>query len=46
MKLDGSKTYEEEFDDDGENVWIWKEVLRKFKDAFLEYMGAIVITMI
>lgn len=39
MKLDGPKTYGKVFEDDGENVWIWKEVeevLRKFKDAFLE----------
>ena len=39
MKLDGPKTYGKVFEDDGENVWIWKEVeqmLRKYKDSFLE----------
>ena len=39
LKFDGSKTYGKVFEDDGENVWIWKEVeqmLRKYKDSFLE----------
>ena len=39
MKLDDPKTYGKVFEDDGENVWIWKEVeqmLRKYKDSFLE----------
>lgn len=39
MKLDGSETDGKAFEDDGERVLIWKEVeevVRKYKDAFLE----------
>lgn len=38
MKLDGPKTHGKVFEDDGEHVWIWKEVeevLRRHKDSFL-----------
>ena len=38
MKIDGPKSYGRVFEDDGERVWIWKEVedvLRKYKDSFL-----------
>ena len=39
MKIDGPKSHGKVFEDDGEHVWIWKEVeteLRKYQDAFLE----------
>ncbi len=38
MKIDGPQSYGKVFEDDGEQVWIWKEVeevLRKYKDSFL-----------
>lgn len=38
MKIDGPKSYGKVFEDDGERVWLWKEVetvLRKHKDNFL-----------
>lgn len=38
MKIDGPKSYGKVFEDDGERVWIWKEVedvLRKYKDSFM-----------
>ena len=38
MKIDGPKSHGKVFEDDGEYVWIWKEVeevLRKYRDAFL-----------
>lgn len=38
MKLDGPKTHGKVFEDDGEHVWIWKEVeeiLRRHKSSFL-----------
>lgn len=38
MKIDGPKSHGKVFEDDGERVWIWKEVdsvLRKYKDNFL-----------
>lgn len=38
MKIDGPKSHGKVFEDDGDNVWIWKEaetVLRKYKDSFL-----------
>jgi len=38
MKIDGPKSYGKVFEDDGERVWIWKEVeevLRKHKDSFM-----------
>lgn len=37
MKIDGPKSHGKVFEDDGERVWIWKEVeevLRKYKDSF------------
>lgn len=38
MKIDGPKSHGKVFEDDGERVWIWKEVeevLRRHKDSFL-----------
>jgi hypothetical protein len=38
MKIDGPKSHGKVFEDDGERVWIWKEVedvLRRYKDSFL-----------
>lgn len=38
MKLDGPKSHGKVFEDDGDQVWIWKEVeevLRRYKDSFL-----------
>ncbi|MEE0884729.1 MAG: hypothetical protein U0L59_05835 [Faecalimonas sp.] len=38
MKIDGPKSHGKVFEDDGERVWIWKEVesvLRKYKESFL-----------
>lgn len=38
MKIDGSKSHGKVFEDDGERVWIWKEVeevLRKYRDSFM-----------
>lgn len=38
MKIDGPKSHGKVFEDNGEQVWIWKEVetiLRKHKDSFL-----------
>ena len=38
MKIDGPQSHGKVFEDDGERVWIWKEVedvLRKYKDSFL-----------
>ena len=38
MKIDGPQSHGKVFEDDGEKVWIWKEVeevLRKHKDSFL-----------
>ncbi len=39
MKIDGPQSHGKVFEDDGERVWIWKEVedvLRKHKDSFLK----------
>ena len=38
MKIDGPKSHGKVFEDDGEQVWIWKEVeevLRKHRDSFM-----------
>ena len=38
MKIDGPKSHGKVFEDDGDHVWIWKEVeavLRKHRDSFL-----------
>lgn len=38
MKIDGPKSHGKVFEDDGDRVWIWKEVedvLRRHKDSFL-----------
>lgn len=38
MKLDGPKSHGKVFEDDGDRVWIWKEVetvLRRYRDNFL-----------
>jgi hypothetical protein len=38
MKIDGPKSHGKVFEDDGERVWIWKEVedvLRRYKNSFL-----------
>lgn len=38
MKIDGPKSHGKVFEDDGERVWIWKEVeeiLRKNRDSFM-----------
>lgn len=38
MKIDGPKSHGKVFEDDGDRVWIWKEVeevLRRYKDSFL-----------
>lgn len=38
MKIDGPKSHGKVFEDDGEQVWLWKEVeeiLRKHKDSFM-----------
>jgi len=39
MKIDGPQSHGKVFEDDGERVWIWKEVeevLRKHRDSFLK----------
>lgn len=38
MKIDGPKSHGKVFEDDGDRVWIWKEVeevLRSHKNSFL-----------
>ena len=38
MKLDGPKSHGKVFEDDGDHVWIWKEVedvLRRHRDSFM-----------
>lgn len=38
MKIDGPKSHGKVFEDDGERVWIWKEVeevLRRYKESFM-----------
>lgn len=38
MKIDGPKSYGKVFEDDGERVWIWREVeevLRRHRDSFM-----------
>ena len=38
MKIDGPKSHGKVFEDDGENVWLWKEVeevIRKYQNSFM-----------
>ena len=38
MKLDGPKSHGKVFEDDGDRVWVWKEVedvLRRHRDSFM-----------